>query len=72
MLNPSFEQSAARTRALVAAGTIHPGALVDLASVRLRRLAEWTPGAIRDQASAAATAVLAEGKALCAELNAAR
>lgn len=71
-MNKPFEQSVTETRALIAAGTLHPGSLVSLAQTRIMRLREWTPGDLRDRLTAQARAALHEGKALCAELNAAR
>lgn len=71
-MNKPFEQSAAEIRALIAAGTIHPGALIGLAQNRLRRLAEWSESDLKPRLIAEARAVLAEGRAITAEFNAAR
>ena len=80
MTTPDFDSSAAACRAAIAAGTIHPASLADLARNRLRRIAEardatgdsgsWRD--LHDAATAAALAVLAEGKAATAAFNAGR
>ena len=80
MTTPDFDSSAAACRAAIAAGTIHPASLADLARNRLRRTAEardatgdsgsWRD--LHDSAEAAALSVLAEGKAATAAFNAGR
>lgn len=68
-VNKTFEQSVTDTRALIAAGTIHPAALIDLARNRIMRLQEWNHPAEWMQR---ALDVLAEAKAATAAFNAAR
>lgn len=68
-VNNAFEKSVTRTHALIAAGTIHPAALIDLARNRIMRLREWChPPELMQRAQD----VLAEGKAITAAFNAAR
>lgn len=68
-VNKSFEQSVTDARALIAAGAIHPAHLIDLARNRITRLQEWNHPAEWMQR---ALDILAEGKAITAEFNAAR
>lgn len=71
-MNKPFEQSASEARAMIAARIIHPGSLVSLAQNRIMRLKEWHPGDLRDRLTAEALSVMAEGRQLVAEFNAAR
>lgn len=71
MMNPTFEQNADNARSLIRSGTIHPGALVDLAKRRLMRLHEMGDFAT-DTHYRAAYEVLEEGRELCEDFNRAR
>ena len=75
MTTDEFNRHAAARRTAIASGTLHPASLIGLAQDRLRRIAEsrdarpdWRDQ--HDAATAAALAVLAEGKAATAAFNA--
>lgn len=77
MTTEEFNRHAAARRADIANGILHPASLIGLAQDRLRRIAEsrdarpdWRD--LHDAATAAALAVLAEGKAATAAFNAGR
>ena len=77
MTTEEFNRHAAARRADIANGILHPASLIGLAQDRLRRIAEsrdarpdWHHQ--HDAATAAALAVLAEGKAATAAFNAGR
>ena len=77
MTTEDFNRHAAERRTAIANGILHPAGLIGLAQDRLRRIAEsrdarpdWRDQ--HDAATAAALAVLAEGKAATAAFNAGR
>ena len=77
MTTEEFNRHAAARRTDIANGILHPASLIGLAQDRLRRIAEsrdarpdWRD--LHDAATAAALAVLAEGKAATAAFNAGR
>lgn len=77
MTTEEFNRHAAARRADIANSTLHPASLIGLAQDRLRRIAksrdarpDWHHQ--HDAATAAALAVLAEGKAATAAFNAGR
>ena len=77
MTTEEFNRHAAERRTAIANEILHPASLIGLAQDRLRRIAEardarpeWRDQ--HDAATAAALAVLAEGKAATAAFNAGR